>query len=70
MKYYNLFVFEGGQWTNYFGDYERPYVVAEMYELHHGYQGIPIRDMTIHSFESDDQSAIDAALDQLNEGLS
>jgi len=67
MSYYNLFVFEDGQWSNYFGDYERPYVVAEMHELHHGYQSIPISNMIIQKFESDDQGAIDAALDKLNE---
>ena len=67
MSYYNLFVFEDGQWSNYFGDYKRLYVVAEMHELHHGYQGIPISNMIIKKFECDDQGAIDAALDKLNE---
>lgn len=66
MKYYNLFVFEAGQWVTYFGDHERALVFAEMHELHHGWEGIPVAHMKIEAFDSDEQSAIDAAQDMLN----
>lgn len=66
-NYYTLFVYEWDhqKWFNHFGDYDKETVADEMTDLNQGYQGIMMKHMRLVK-TSDDQNAIDAALDKLN----
>ena len=66
-KYYTLFVYEKEhqKWFNYFGDYDKQTVIDERDDLNQGYDGILKQHMTIIQ-TSDDQNAINWALDKLN----